>query len=163
MKGFLQFLQEKSPLVPPEFDVNDGGITRPLKPLGKETKNISGSLAKLITSIFYYWDTSGKIDFLKRSIKVAISLSETDYKESRVLNILEPISRDLQFPRMVFVPPMVQEWFQQLVKTRKRLMNQLSDDDLNGAFEPNIYNLIWTITNGKGGTEWNEPTLKKGK
>ncbi len=100
---------------------------------------------------------------MKRSIKVAISLSETDYKESRVLNILEPISRDLQFPRMVFVPPMVQEWFQQLVKTRKRLMNQLSDDDLNGAFEPNIYNLIWTITNGKGGTEWNEPTLKKGK
>ena len=45
MLKFLQFLQEKSPLIPPDFggvsaggDMDDNEVKPPIKTLGKETK-----------------------------------------------------------------------------------------------------------------------------
>ncbi len=54
--------------------------------------------------------------------------------------------------KWVFVPPMVSEWFNEMVKTRKKLMDQLSNEDLEGAFEPTIYNLILSVLSFIGST-----------
>jgi hypothetical protein len=166
MLKFLQFLQEKSSLLSsPDFggvsaggDMDDNEVKPPIKTLGKETKKIGTNLSKLVTTTFHYWDKSKKIGDLKRSIVVAIAMSETRSKETDVLQVLEPISRDGIFPEGVFVPPQIQEWFQQLLNTRKQLLNHVSDDDLNDVYQPNVYNLIWSITNGKGGVAWSPPT-----
>ena len=56
------------------------------------------------------------------STVVAIAMSETSHKENDVLQVLEPISRDGIFPQSVFVPPQIQEWFHQLLNTRKQLL-----------------------------------------
>ena len=165
MKGFRNYLLEKSGLdklkIPSSLGLDDKEFNGQYLPLGKETKKISSSLAKLITSIFFHWNEMGNISHLKRSISVAIALSDTDHKEPDVLNIMEPISKDGLYPPKLFVPPLVLEWFQKMMKTRKRLMDQLSDDELDGATQPTIFNLIWIISKGQGGDEWNDPTKKK--
>ena len=168
MLGFKEYLEEingKGKLfAPPGLgDLGDNEFKGPLLPMDKNTKLLPDSFAKLITSVFFHWNEMGKILDLRRSIVIGIALSETNQKESDVLNVLEPCSRDLRFPPKVFVPPQVQQWFQELMKTRKRLVDQLPDDALSKPFVPSVYNLIWTITGGKGGTEWNEPTMKKEK
>ena len=152
MRGFKTFLlQEKTPMVPLGLDDSPSG---PIHPLGKETKNISNSMAKLITSVFFHWNEMGNISHLKRSISVAIALSDTDHKEPDVLNILEPISKDGLYPPKLFVPPLVREFFQELIAKRERLHDELKDTELGKHFVPSIYNLIWSISKGKGGTEW---------
>ena len=85
-------------------------------------------------------------------------MSETRSKENDVLQVLEPISRDGIFPQSVFVPPQIQEWFQRLITKRNQLLNSLPDEDLDDAYSPNIYNLIWTVSKGKGGVAWSPPT-----
>ena len=85
-------------------------------------------------------------------------MSETSHKENDVLQVLEPISRDGIFPQSVFVPPQIQEWFQQLLTKRNQLLNHVSDEDLDDVYQPNIYNLIWSVSNGKGGVAWLPPT-----
>ncbi len=166
MLKFLQFLQEKSSLLsPPDFggvsaggDMDDNEVKPPIKTLGKETKKIGTNLAKLVTTTFHYWDKSKKIGDLKRSIVVAVAMSETRSKETDVLQVLEPISRDGIFPEGVFVPPQIREWFQQLITKRKQLLNSLPDEDLDDAYSPNIYNLIWSVSSGEGGVAWSPPT-----
>ena len=142
MLKFLQFLQEKSSLLsPPDFggvsggDMDDNGNNKPpLKLSSKVTKNIGSNLAKLVTTVFHYWDKSKKIGDLKRSIVVAVGMSETNHKENDVLQVLEPISRDGIFPQSVFVPPQIQEWFQQLLTKRNQLLNHVSDEDLDDVY-----------------------------
>ena len=154
MRGFRTFLlQEKTPMVPPGFDDSPSG---PIHPLGKDTKNISNSMAKLITSVFFHWNEMGHITSLKRSISLAIELSDTDFKEKDILNILEPISRDGVFPPKVFVPPLVRDFFQDFVDERERIHHELSDNEIEKHLVSNIYNLIWSISGGKNGTEWEE-------
>ncbi len=54
-------------------------------------------------------------------------------------------------------PCLHREWFQQLLNTRNQLLNSLPDEDLDDAYSPNIYNLIWSVSNGKGGVAWSPP------
>jgi hypothetical protein len=160
MRGFKTFLlQEKTPMIPPDLGGSDGGA---YLPLGKDTKNISSSLAKLITSLFFHWNEMGHISSLKRSISLAIELSDTDHKEHDVLNILEPISKDGQFPPKVFVPPLVRDFFQDFVDERERIHHELSDNEIEKHLVSNIYNLIWSISGGKSGTEWEDHVADKG-
>jgi len=170
MKSFSKYLQEESELdksrsMPPSLKSGGSEIVlrEPIKPVEKETKYILETLAKLVTGVLFHWYEMGNIGDLKRAIVVAIALSGTDQKEKNVLNILEPISRDGVFPQKVFVPPMISGWFQKMMKTRRILIDQLSDEELETTSEPSMLDLIWTISGGKGGTEWDDSptTIKK--
>ena len=56
------------------------------------------------------------------------------------------------------MPPQIQEWFHQLLTKRQQPLNSLPDEDLDDVYQPNIYNLIWSVSNGKGGVAWSPPT-----
>jgi len=170
MKSFRNYLQEESELdkldkLMPPSPTNAGSkvasLRRPIPSLEKETKFIPDTLAKLVTGVFFHWSEMGNIGDLKRAIVVALALSGTDQKEKNVLNILEPISHDGVFPPKVFVPLMISGWFQDMIKTRRRLIDQLTDEELETTSEPSMLDLIWTISGGKGGTEWDDTLIKK--
>ena len=54
-----------------------------------------------------------------------------------------------------------EEWFHEIRITRKDLMDKILDQNLEKPYIPTLLNIVWSISKGQGGDEWNDPTKKK--